>query len=423
MIKSVVREWDEEEEEWVLADTQWDEEEQEWVPLAEWEPEGLISMLLGEDDEEESVENVFCPTGPGGGVDASCSPGKGGSAGGIHTLPEDHGKYFKKEVAAKAKYAEVPIGSLQATRAREDGIKNANGHMRDAYDGKNTVREPISVVKDGDGYRVLDGNSTFANAKRAGWKTMPVQVFETEADAKAHEKQQKDAKLAKKIKGSFTPEEHALPKKVSSPHETEEATYAASALALPSFNKGMDTGQGIDKALGAKSVTVSDREELLKALEEGTGPLVIMSPLKGHDRANEKVNDKLGGDWKKINDIVRGTVVVDTAGELPDAIKIAKEEMAKRGWTLAAAPKDRITNPEDSGYRDIQLKFKNEKGDISEMQFNTRAMMLAKEGAGHILYEELRKLLEQKTRTSDEMGRIRALESQSRHLYQQAWKD
>lgn len=169
MIKSVVREWDEEEQEWVLADTQWDEEEQEWVPLAEWEPEGLVDMLLGEDedesDEEESVENVFCPTGPGGGVDASCSPGKAGGAhaaaavsGGAHIadggdgikhLPQDHGKYFKKEVAAKAKYAEVPIDSLQAIRAREDGIKNANGFMRDAYDGKGSPREPISVIKDG----------------------------------------------------------------------------------------------------------------------------------------------------------------------------------------------------------------------------------------------------------------------------------
>lgn len=76
MIKSVLTEWDEEEEQWVLADTQWDEEEQEWVPLDEWEPEGLIDMLLRENNDEESVENTFCPTGDGGGVDPTCSPGQ-----------------------------------------------------------------------------------------------------------------------------------------------------------------------------------------------------------------------------------------------------------------------------------------------------------------------------------------------------------
>lgn len=174
----VLTEWDEEEQEWVLADTQWDEEEQEWVPIEELSDAFIAEMrersdeIEDDDDEEESVENVFCPTGPGGGVDASCSPGKasgahiagGGGGDGIQHLPQDHGRYFKKEVAAKAKYAEVPIGSLQAIRAREDGIKNANGFMRDAYDGKGAPREPISVIKDGSismaekaVYKVSDG--------------------------------------------------------------------------------------------------------------------------------------------------------------------------------------------------------------------------------------------------------------------------
>ena len=147
---------------------------------------------------ERSESRAYCAGGEGSGIDPSCGGGGGGGGGKTAKLPQDHGKYFTKVVAPSAKYDEVPIGALDAIRARPDGIANANKFMREAYEGKNSPREPISVVKSGDRYKVMDGNSTFANAKQAGWTTLPVQVFKTEEDAKAHEKQKKEAKEAKK---------------------------------------------------------------------------------------------------------------------------------------------------------------------------------------------------------------------------------
>lgn len=73
----VLTEWDEEEQEWVLADTQWDEEKQEWVPAADLLDESIDQVLKSSDEaDDEAVENVFCPTKKGGGIDPTCSPGQ-----------------------------------------------------------------------------------------------------------------------------------------------------------------------------------------------------------------------------------------------------------------------------------------------------------------------------------------------------------
>lgn len=84
-------------------------------------------------------------------------------------LPDDPWRYFKKVSGAIL----VPVSKLQTTRARPKGIKNAAKYMRLAYDGKMEKRKPISLTKNKDGtYTVNDGNSTTANARRAGWKNI-----------------------------------------------------------------------------------------------------------------------------------------------------------------------------------------------------------------------------------------------------------
>lgn len=82
-------------------------------------------------------------------------------------LPEAPWKYFKKVPG----WIKVPVSKLRTIRARPKGIKNAAKYMRMAYDGEMERRKPISLTKNADGtYTVNDGNSTTANAKRAGWK-------------------------------------------------------------------------------------------------------------------------------------------------------------------------------------------------------------------------------------------------------------
>ena len=87
-----------------------------------------------------------------------------------HKLPEDPWRSFKKVPNT----IEVKLTDLTPTRAREKGIENAKKYMWLAYRGEMDKRKPISLKDNGDGtYSVLDGNSTFANAKASGWTRIP----------------------------------------------------------------------------------------------------------------------------------------------------------------------------------------------------------------------------------------------------------
>lgn len=101
------------------------------------------------------ADGRFCDTG-GGGV--------------MH--PEDHRKYFTMDAGTKL----VPLATLVPRRARPDGIKRASEHMLAAYQGTGGRRKPISVRKKGSTYEILDGNSTYAVAKRSGWSSIPAHI-------------------------------------------------------------------------------------------------------------------------------------------------------------------------------------------------------------------------------------------------------
>lgn len=87
----------------------------------------------------------------------------------LHRLPDDPSRYFLKVKG----FVVVPLSKVKPIRAREGGILRANKHMLLAYRGLSDKRKPISLRKEKNGtYTVLDGNSTFANAKASGWKTI-----------------------------------------------------------------------------------------------------------------------------------------------------------------------------------------------------------------------------------------------------------
>ena len=73
------------------------------------------------------------------------------------------------------------MDQLTPTRAREKGIANAAKFMWLAYWGLKDRRKAISLRENADGtFTVLDGNSTFANAKASGWPSIYGLVEETE---------------------------------------------------------------------------------------------------------------------------------------------------------------------------------------------------------------------------------------------------
>lgn len=98
---------------------------------------------------------------------------QGGEVKSSEKLPYKLDKYFTKGT----KTIEVPLTQLSPIRARETGIENAEKFMRMAYNGDMERRKPISIYLISKGkYKIADGNSTFAVAKKNGWKTIYADV-------------------------------------------------------------------------------------------------------------------------------------------------------------------------------------------------------------------------------------------------------
>jgi hypothetical protein len=98
---------------------------------------------------------------------------KGGKVESTTQLPYTLNKYFIKGT----KTIEIPLTQITPSNARETGIENAEKFMKMAYDGKMERRKPISVYLISKGkYKISDGNSTFAVAKKNSWKTIYADV-------------------------------------------------------------------------------------------------------------------------------------------------------------------------------------------------------------------------------------------------------
>ena len=89
-------------------------------------------------------------------------------------LPHRLTKYFTKPKGT----IEVEMSKITPIRARKEGIINAEKYMRLAYEGKQDKRKPITIYKTRNGrYKIHDGNSTYAVAKKNGWKTILAEVI------------------------------------------------------------------------------------------------------------------------------------------------------------------------------------------------------------------------------------------------------
>ena len=91
----------------------------------------------------------------------------------LKILPFQHEKYF---IVAK-NTVNLPVSMLVFSRARPEGIANANILMREAAVGQRTRRLPIRVCELGDGrWHILDGNSTAMNALFSDWPDIPADI-------------------------------------------------------------------------------------------------------------------------------------------------------------------------------------------------------------------------------------------------------
>jgi len=217
--------------------------------------------------------------------------------------------------------------------------------------------------------------------------------------------------------GFFEPVEKSLPEKAFQSVETKEELYEQAEEAQEEMLDWLDRGSGMDKELGLRN-TEYDVEEFKKP-----GRLLLLAPLKGEDRATQKVNADMGGDWSQLTDVVRASIAVDSIDEIPEVLA----ELRKSGMKLARKPKDRFANPTDVGYRDILMNVVYPNGHVGELQVHLKPVLVAKD-VGHGYYEEAREIednakIEGRTvLTDEEQAVVDEANRKMRALYDRAWK-
>lgn len=286
-------------------------------------------------------------------------------------LPEDHGRYFNMGEGVET----VPIDKLVSTKSDEENAQGGNNSpkfMLAAYHGQVEKRDPIEVEKHPDGtYRVTDGNGTLTGVKKHGWKSLPVKVKQPAAGGGGQ------------VPELFKPEEADLPAAPSQPTKDPEELFAKSHETLAELQEWLDRDKGICPDLGYKTMTTSPE----KADMTQPGGMLFIAGVKGMDRARQKVETDYGGDWSKLRDTVRCSIAVDTMADLEKTMAALRAG----GMELAAKPKDRMTSPTESGYRDISMNVRFKSGIIGEVQLHLKSMLVAK-SAGHKHYETERSL-------------------------------
>lgn len=204
-----------------------------------------------------------------------------------------------------------------------------------------------------------------------------------------------------------------LPMKANQPVKEPEELWAKSREALTSYDKLLTdvcSGLGIEKANGSP-----DDADFSKP-----GGLLFVAPLKGMERAREKVENKYKGDWSRLCDVVRASIAVDTL----DDLKSLMGKLKAGGLQLAASPDDRFHTPTSVGYADVNMNVKLSNGLIGELQLHVKPMLDAKR-AGHKPYEVIRKIEESKPEeewTPEEHKAHDDAVAESKAIYGAAWK-
>jgi len=175
---------------------------------------------------------------------------------------------------------------------------------------------------------------------------------------------------------------------------------------VPSEAIDSDLTKAYEQAVDAKEFIDQEADNL--ALD--TDGIVVKAPLKGRERALEKVMEDYGGDVSKITDLARNTVAYDTNDAALDAFARLRDSLD------VVSAKFLIKGNDRAGYIGGNIKVRTPNGHVAEIQVNSIPMLYAKMpknefvkmfgagkynellakygvdgGEGHEIYEKIRK--------------------------------
>ncbi|NCC30285.1 MAG: hypothetical protein EOM22_19565, partial [Gammaproteobacteria bacterium] len=190
--------------------------------------------------------------------------------------------------------------------------------------------------------------------------------------------------LAKRI---LPDEKYAhLGKAKSQPIADPGALFSKAKGTLDSLKEWLDKDKGLAVMLGYSTMPKAPEDVTDEEWSQHKG-LLFIAPLKGQERAGEKVKADYAGDWTQLTDVVRCSLVAENLHDVERLVKA----LEKNGFKPARTPKNKFTAPTPQGYRDFNFIVEMPDGLLAEVQINIKDMMKAK-NAGHHYYEVTRKI-------------------------------
>lgn len=109
------------------------------------------------------------------------------------------------------------------------------------------------------------------------------------------------------------------------------------------------------------------------------------APLKGRERAEEKLNSKYRGDLTQLQDLARGRLICDSLEQIDAARKIIESRVKP------VRAVDRMDKPTENGYRDVKYVLPTRNGGVAEMQIQLTDLDRADKQT-HKEYEKIRSI-------------------------------
>jgi hypothetical protein len=169
-------------------------------------------------------------------------------------------------------------------------------------------------------------------------------------------------------------------------------------------------------------VAQEELSDATRSIAQNIGGEPLIPPgLKGRERTQEKIQADYEGDPSRITDLARSSIICEN----PQQVYQALGQLESQFKTVRI--KDRFKNPMN-GYRDILVNLEMSNGHIVEVQLHLRSVMEVKNGAGHKLYEESRKIdaqakIENRPLTSQERAKRQQLKQQQKLIYDRAYEN
>lgn len=336
-------------------------------------------------------------------------------------LPDEPHRYFTMPSGTIM----VPLDKLKPIRAHDEGLSNAPKYMQLALEGKIPKRKPLEITPDGEGgYTIADGNSTYATAKKYGWKALPGIPSEGGREGPNGRDEQpkssggEDARPEDELCPEVDCEDfegYRVPRNESKLREIFERGRQAIAKALGGIG---DDAPAAPFSNGARSVDelIADSratEATLRELIDGAAAAVKGESFYGEGGKNavktpESIGHKIrrimsknprlteADAVQKIGDGVRGSLLVDTPEQVRAAITELRARAKKQGTKIVVDNK--FADPDQfhkGGYAaihcDVEFQTKGGRTLRGELQVHLRSVY---DGTPTCVKDRTHKLLE-----------------------------